>query len=71
VEVTRFSGSDVFRKWSPDGFRIAFRSGNQVHIMNADGMDNRALTSLRGVCVTYYWTAFDINTGFNIVTAKK
>ncbi len=31
-------------QWSPDGTRIAFVSGNRIHIMGADGSQQRALT---------------------------
>jgi Tol biopolymer transport system component len=30
--------------WSPDGTRIAFHAENQIHMVNADGSDRRALT---------------------------
>jgi Tol biopolymer transport system component len=55
VQLINSYGLDEFPKWSPDGLRITFRSGNQVHIMNADGSNNQTITNLRGFCVTYDW----------------
>lgn len=53
--LVRNSGLDEFPKWSPDGSKLVFRSENQIHIMNADGTNNKTMTDLRGFSVPYDW----------------
>lgn len=44
TEIERLSDGYA-ASWSPDGSRIAFTSNsNQIHVMNADGSEERALT---------------------------
>ena len=45
VNLTNGSGSNRLPRWSPDGTRIVFTSGDHIFVMNADGSDRRALTS--------------------------
>ena len=47
--LTRHPASDVYPTWSPDGSRIAFRTGrdgnDEIYVMNADGSDPANLTN--------------------------
>ena len=47
-KLTRDPGDDWGPRWSPDGQMIAFErdlaSGEELHVMNADGSGDRSLT---------------------------
>ena len=48
-QLTKYSGHDTNPKWSPDGKKIAYRSGNlsncDIRIMNPYGSDKKQLTT--------------------------
>jgi Tol biopolymer transport system component len=46
-QLTTFAGNSS-PAWSPDGRRIAYDSGREIYVMNADGTQNRRLTRTAG-----------------------
>ena len=41
--LRKLADGGVAGAWSPDGSRIVYTSGSQLHVMNADGSRKRAL----------------------------
>jgi TolB protein len=50
--------SEGFPAWSPNGARLAYRSGERIWLMNADGTHRRQLTHCRLPCVADYSPAW-------------
>jgi Tol biopolymer transport system component len=59
MQLTNYSGHDTNPKWSPDGKKIAHRSGNlsnfDIWIMNPDGSDKKQLTT-RALISGFDWS---------------
>ena len=50
ADVVRLTyGDDTEPRWSPDGQRIAFVRGGNIHVVGADGRGLRRLTDVRGL----------------------
>ena len=68
VRLTSGTG-DLNPVWSPDGSRIAFASARtgrpiQIHVMNADGSDEVALTSCPSNCFDPAWSPDGLSIAF-------
>ncbi len=50
-ELTRGGVENQYPVWSPDGQRIAYTSNEGVHLMNADGTDQRLLAGTGEPCL--------------------
>ena len=72
LQITDDDGADSHPSWSPDGRRIAYGAASDaapygnldIYVMNADGRENRRLTTDPGIDRTPAWSPVPLPESF-------
>ena len=71
TNLTRNGARNWHPSWSPDGLRFAYTSGQDIHVMNADGSGQSSLTQNEGWNGDPAWSADGAQIAYVSVTSLR